>query len=149
MGYFGKIGTVRSSQGGIFLEPNKDGTPGRYRVKIDAVKIITNWNNEDFLVVEMEVLASNVHERPAGTKVSWAQNMRGQMTLQNFKGFLMAAFGQGENEIDEEICNMVTDEETQAAAGKEVEVEAVGILTKKEKKPFTKLVWSQATEQAA
>lgn len=141
MGYFDKVEQTRSSKGGVFI------TPGRYVLDVNAIKIVENHEGRDFCAVELIVVESNVADRPPGLVVSWVQEMKNSMFLPNFKSFLMALFNRSEEDIDKELCEMVSDER-QAAAGWRVACEAVSTLTKKEKKPFTKLNWTSVEQPA-
>lgn len=166
MGIFKNIKDKKATAGGVFYEAKKDGTPGHYLSSINAVKIIENWNNEEFIILETKIIDSDVAERPVGTSPSVVLPVNNPMSLSNFKGFVMAVLDLADDEALDAMCvegkyvdsKGNADQEAffmwicggdQPLAGSVFFVEAIATLTKKEKKPFTKLVYSYAAEGTA
>lgn len=165
MGIFKNIKDKKPTAGGVFYEAKKDGTPGHYLSGINAVKVVENWNNEEFIIIESEVHDSDVAERPKGTRPSVVLPVANPMSLSNFKGFVMAVLGLADEAALDEMCveGKYVDKDGDASqekffewlcgddqplAGQKFFLEAIATQTKKEKKPFTKLVYTHAEETA-
>jgi hypothetical protein len=86
--YEGLSGAV-PSKGGVYMKP------GRFRVKLSAVKDITGQTGVPWTVVEFKILKSDNPEVPVGTERSWVVDMSpsNRMGLPNIKGFLAAVSG--------------------------------------------------------
>jgi hypothetical protein len=67
--------------------------PGKYRVRIKAVKQINGQKGDKFLVIETEVLESNNPEIQVGAEKSHVIKMGGTMALPNVKAFIAAVSG--------------------------------------------------------
>lgn len=155
---FDNFEDTNPTKGGVYLLPGPKGsdgepTPGNYVVEIDAVKEVENWQGKGFTVIELTVVESNVESRPTGTQASWVLKDDDPMFGPNFKAFLMAAFKETDpKQIDKRVGQLVLSEK-QPLAGKQVAVEVVQILTKKEKKDFNKHNWfayePEATKKSA
>lgn len=124
MGFFTGIEQAQMSQGGIYYEV------GRYRAKINAVKMITSGRDNSLkFVVETTVLASTNPIRPAGMGVSYVVPQKFMGARGMIKEFIAAAMQvdprnieQVNAEVTEAVCEMVVGP-TNPLAGQEVDLE--------------------------
>ncbi len=123
--------------------------PGRYRVRIDACRVVPSRSGDVFYIIEMEMLEVRQTDVPEKMKagVHYAQmiKMNNDMGPINAKRFLLCALGLDPNDKDNQA--EVTDEHAnisigtdQPFAGLEMELHCESIITKSGK-PFTKHNW--------
>ena len=137
MGLFEGIEKAQSSQGGIYV------MPGVYpALWVNAVKMIKSQeSNANLFIVEIDILNSKVEGREAGTTMSWVANLLHKPTLGNIKNFIGAAMNRDEADISERIAEAVVTSDN-PLQGQLVRCDATDIITKGNKKPFTKCIWS-------
>jgi len=74
--------------------------PGVYPVlMVDSLKMIQSRKGEDLFVAELEILDSQVEERPAGTRMSWLVNFKHDSAPGNVKAFFCALMGAAESDV--------------------------------------------------
>ncbi|MFQ5339925.1 MAG: hypothetical protein ACE5F6_00105 [Anaerolineae bacterium] len=153
-GWFDEIGDATVQKTGTWLHP------GKYRVKLKAVKKVKGQKGDNFLVIEMDVLASNNPEIQVGVEKSQVIKMGGPMSLPNIKGFIAAVSGvdptlDNVNDLIEEYwfknnpqgvrlpLSRIVDElvvQYNALEGVVMNLECVSITTQSGN-PFTKHIW--------
>src|ERR1700743_3243694 len=94
---FGGIHEAKFSEGGVWI------LPGVYRFRVLACKHITSRAGKDGFVVELEVLESNVAERPTGSTCSWIVMLDKEPALGNVKQFASTALGVEDHKITEAV----------------------------------------------
>jgi len=124
-------------------DPNQSSVypvPGIYPVlMIDALKMIESRNNEDLFIAELEILDSQVEDRPAGTRMSWIVNFKHDSAPGNVKAFFCNAFGIPEEEVTAESMQYCCSAKN-PARGRLVRLEATNVKTKRNT-DFTKCKW--------
>ncbi len=142
MGLFAGIDEAQVGSGGVYFQP------GKYVVELLKVFVMRGRNNVDFFIAECRVVESDNEKHPVGHKASWVVKLGQEMAMPNIKGFIAAA-----NEIDphdDETVNAEVKAEVveyavsddNPLAGIHVGLQTTIIITKKEKKEFTKHEWS-------
>lgn len=154
MSLYGDIKDASVSRSGQYFKE------GHFLVKIDAVKEQESQvGNKLFFIIETTVLESDNPYVKVGGHYSQVIDTGNVMFLPNVKGFMAAVSGvdansdthndeiekywegvMGEHVPFERICELVTSEGN-PLEGIEIELECVEIITKKEKKPFTRHNW--------
>jgi len=149
MGLFAGIKDAQVGSGGVYFQP------GKYIVELLKVFVMRGRNKEDFFIAECRVVESDNVKHPVGHKASWVVKLSQDMAMGNIKGFIAAA-----NDIDphetETVNEEVTEEVVEYAvsddnplAGVHVGLQCTTIITKKEKKEFTKHEWSPEDQPVA
>jgi hypothetical protein len=154
MGRFDGIEDVKVYKTGQYFKP------GKYRVKINAVKWVkASVGAKEFTVIETEVLQSNNPEVPVGGERSHVIDMSGVMGMPTFKAFVAAASGvdptsvaindevvkywagvTGTHNTYAGICEMLCSE-LNPLEGEEMELECIEVK-KRDGDPFTKHQWA-------
>jgi hypothetical protein len=150
--------------------------PGKYRVKINAVKWVkASVGTKEFTVIETEVLQSSNPEIQVGGERSHVIDMSGPMGLPTVKAFVAAASGvnPGSGTINEEVVDYWVRTCGQSAVpsvaelvksfsgiceficsavnpleGEEMDLECIEV-TKRDGDPFTKHNWLTRQVEAA
>lgn len=92
---FSRIEDSEGRTGGIYP------LPGVYPVLyVDTLKMIRSRKGEDVFVAEFDILQSDLPERRAGTRMSWAVNFRHDASPGNVKAFLAALMNVPQAEVD-------------------------------------------------
>lgn len=159
---FDAIGNAKVSGGGVYL------APGVYPVlQIDTIKMIKTRKNEEAFVAELDILESQVKERPAGTRASWMAMLKHDAAPGNIKAILCAIIGanpdapeadklvavlkayapnltpqQDPGRLFGQVASVLMDERTQPAHGYLIRCEAVNVKTRAGG-DFTKCMWSE------
>jgi len=115
---------------------------GRYLVYIDVVKITNRWDGKVCFIVQGYNLESTNAERPVGSQASTVIMLDNVMGPGNVKAFLAKAVGCIPDDLDEDTINLCVSDDN-PLHGKVLDLECVTILTKVEKKPYTKLMWGK------
>lgn len=158
MGMFSKVNDAEVTQGGVYFKP------GKYRVKITAVKTVQSAkNSRDYFCVECSVVESNVPGLEAGARASQVIDISNIMGPPNIKAFVAAASGVNPTAEDvdaqtakvwadiadwgapwnfEKICEYAVGED-QPFADVELDLECRQITTRAGN-PFTKHFWNVA-----
>jgi hypothetical protein len=152
---YSKITDVSVSRSGQYFKE------GHFLVKIDAVKEVESQAgvNKLYFVIETTVLESDNPHVKVGGSYSQVIDTSNVMFLPNVKGFMAAVSGvegssetvneeiekywegvMGEHVPFERICELVVSEGN-PLEGIKMELVCTEILTKAEKKPFTKHMW--------
>lgn len=127
---FSRIGGSDVRKGGTYP------VPGVYPILlVDVVKLITSRKGEDIFIAEFEILESNVDERPTGTRMSWAANLKHDPSPGNIKAFLAAAGDVDPEEVNSEAAQLACSEDN-PLHGRLVRLEAT-ITTTKSGNAFT------------
>lgn len=157
MGTFSGIDEKSVSVGGSYFQP------GRYRVKIEGVKVQKSLKGKLLWIIETLVNESNNPDIKVGSHYSQVIDINNMMGFPNIKGFIAAATGFDASKYDneelnaeiceawkelvgkdielEEICEYVSGEDQPlTAADTELDLECINVLTK-EKRDFTKHIW--------
>lgn len=145
MGIFSKMSSVETfSKSKYFQE-------GIYIVKLKDVKMIQNRHGDDMIVIETEVLegkSDHPNAPVSGESAAQIWNMKKDMGLPNWKGFLCAAFvGETKGLSDEEweeLSDNVLDKGI--LNGTEMFLEAFMIQTKT-KNDFTVHTWGGPADE--
>lgn len=159
MGRYDGLSGAVASKGGVYMKP------GKYRVRLSAVKDIVGQLGVPWTVVEFSILESNNPEVPVGSDRSWVVDMSpgNVMGLPNIKGFLAAVSGVDgtlddgtsrivaywrdktgvQNTVETIMGQYVVKENI--LEGTEMDLECVEITTKAGN-PFTKFNWGINTE---
>lgn len=87
MGKYDKIVDAKVTKTGQYFKP------GRYRVKIAAVKDVESQLGKNFTVIECVVIASDNPEVPVGAERSQVIDMGNIMGFPNLKAFMAAVSG--------------------------------------------------------
>ncbi len=141
MGLFNGVEKARSSLGGVFPEP------GVYPVlNVSAIKMVPSRKGDELFCVEMEIVESNVPERPVGTTMSWMANLKHDAALGNIKGFIAALMNTPEDGIGEDDCDKMVDAEKQYGRNRLIRLEATNVKTRA-KTDFTKCFWTGIPEE--
>jgi hypothetical protein len=85
--WYDGVGDAKVTKRGSYMKP------GKYLVKILAVKEVKGQRGGEFFIVEMKVLESNNPEISVGSEKAWVVKMDNLMALPNIKGFVSAASG--------------------------------------------------------
>jgi len=74
--------------------------PGVYpALMADSLKMIQSRKGEDLFVAELEILDSQVDDRPAGTRMSWIVNYKHDSAPGNVKAFFCALMSTTEDQV--------------------------------------------------
>jgi len=104
--------------------------PGIYQVLyVDIVKMIRSRKGEDVFITEFDILQSDVPERKAGTRMSWAVNFRHDASPGNVKAFLAAVMNVPQTDVDAKGAQLACSEKN-PCHGRLVRLEAVMTKTK-------------------
>lgn len=147
MGLFAYIKGQRSTQGGVYFEP------GIYKAQINRVKLGKTRKEEDFFVVETELIESNNPDRPEGSTCSWMVMFKHDAALGNIADFCRAGLfayavqndadpgvpSYEKVEVDDASAEQICGEEN-PLAGVILTVEAVNVKTKAGR-DFTRVSW--------
>lgn len=136
MGRFSGVKDARMTMGGVYF------LAGTYQVEIIKVHMVTSRKREDFFTIEAKILESDNAERKPGITCTQMIKMSQDAALGNIKGFVSAAYDTPAEEVDEEVCELVVDEEN-PLGGLIVNLECVDITTR-DGNPFTLHRWSAA-----
>lgn len=157
MGAFSKINETKVFGGGQYFEA------GHYKVKIKDTKIVDSSQSpgKQFVVIETEVLESDCEKIPPGVDRSQVIPLGEQMSLSNVKAFVAAASGVDPLDDDinvkvetfwkelvgeainfEQICDLIFESGQNPLGDEVMDLECTEIITRKEKKPFTKHNWA-------
>ena len=106
-------------------------TDGKYKAKILEFVDGTTRDGKDFVAAKFEIIESNNEDFKPGDEVSWFNYIPGKdgIGLGNLKGFLMAALGCKEDEIEDNDAVEAVSEE-QPLVDAVVNAMAVTIQTK-------------------
>src|SRR3990167_7677407 len=128
MGMFSRIEQARVSLGGSYLQGD-----AKYLVYVEACKAPDNRKKKDLYIVELAILESNHPTCKAGIRASWVCNLSDhEAALGNVKGFLAAALGCADDQIDEAGAEASVSAEN-PLRGRLLQVEVVMVSTKKDK----------------
>lgn len=97
---FKTIANAKINNGGVYF------LPGTYEVSVCKAFLMTSRKGTPLIVVEAEVLSTDVPSRPVGTRASWVVNMTQDAAASNIKSFIAAAIGINpgdQNRVDEEV----------------------------------------------
>jgi len=157
MSLFSGIKDASVSKSGQYFKP------GHYKVKIKAVKMTKSQAapSQMFFIIETEVLESDNPDISPGSERSQVIDMSNVMALPNVKAFVAAASGveptsetvneevekywsdlMGEHISFDVLCDRLVSD-SNPLEGLEMFLECINIVTKKEKKDFTKHMWSR------
>jgi hypothetical protein len=163
MGLFSGAGGASISQGGVYFEP------GRYKVKVKKTAAQRSQKNgKNYFIVEAEILESDNPKRKPGSTASQVIDIGNIMGFPNIKAYLAAANGIDPTDtaaVDEALGTVTDDRgkvtrdlceeaaeyavsEDNPLEGTILDLECVEILTK-DKRPFTKHIWSPSEELLA
>lgn len=121
---FSRIEDSEGRTGGIYP------MPGIYQVLyVDVVKMIRSRKGEDVFIAEFDILQSDVPERKAGTRMSWAVNFRHDASPGNVKAFLAAVMNSEQSEVDGKSAQLACSDKN-PCHGRLVRLEAVQTKTK-------------------
>jgi hypothetical protein len=133
---FSKIANSETKEGGVYI------LPGIYPVlMVDVIKVIKTRKGDDMFIAELEIIQSQVEDRPAGTKVSLTHNLRHDVSPQLVKTFFAKMMGVTDEEIDAEGLKFACSEK-QPCKGRLVRLEA----TRKEGKDYLVHTWTELPE---
>lgn len=121
---FAKIEASDGKQGGVY--PLAGVYPLLY---VDALKMIRSRKGEDMFVCEVEILRSEVADRPFGTRMSWIGNFRHDATAGNVKTLIAAVMNCPQAEVDSAGAQYACSDKN-PCHGRLVRLEAVGTKTK-------------------
>lgn len=133
--------------------------PGRYRVKIQAVKWVkASVGTKEFVIIETEVLTSTNVEIPPGSERSQVIDMTNVMGMSNVKAFVAAVSGVDSSSTDTnvliekywegllgshvalaDICDTICSDDN-PLNGEEIDLECIE-TKKRDGDPFTKYNW--------
>jgi hypothetical protein len=161
--YIKNMGATDPTTDGIYLKSTKPAikvggdwqldpqdAPGKYLVEIERLKMqFAEWQKKWFFVAEFKILESNVASLPVGTKAGWILKCDDKMFQQNLKRFLMALGNETDPAQVTEKTVALAVSEGQPFKGDKIRVDVATILTKTEKKPFSKHNWYPADAAAA
>lgn len=133
MGRFSGVREARISNSGVYF------LQGLYTVEVQRVYMLTSRKREDFFVVESKILESDNAERRPGMTCTWMVKMSQDAALGNIKAFVSAATDTPADEIDEDSCELVVDDDN-PLAGTVMKLEVVDITTR-EGNPFSLHKW--------
>ena len=130
-----KVGNAEINQGGVYF------LPGLYPVvQVDVIKLIKSRHGDDLVIVEFDILVSEVPNRPAGSRATAFHNFsKHDAAPGNFKALLAAITDSKPENVDAKTSRAAMSD-AQPAHGRLVRLEAVEIITKAGN-PFTKLNW--------
>lgn len=135
MDLFEKVAGAKANRGGVYP------VAGVYPiVQVNACKLITGRSGDRFFCAELDILESNVKERPAGSTMSWLPNFRHESAPANVKTFLAVVNGIPETEVDPEGVAFAVSEKN-PCHGRLVRLEASTIITKNKGLEFTLCKW--------
>lgn len=119
------IGTAATSESGVYPEP------GVYPIlRIDVAKVIESRKGDKLFCAEMEILDSQVAERPAGTTMSWMANLtKHDAAAGNVRKFLASAAGITVEQVDPEGSRAAVSPQN-PLHGRLVRLEAVATKTR-------------------
>jgi hypothetical protein len=121
---FDRVEDSEGRTGGIYPQP------GIYQVLyVDVIKMIRSRKGEDVFIAEFDILQSDVPERKAGTRMSWAVNFRHDASPGNVKAFLAAVMNVQQTEVDAKGAQYACSEKN-PCHGRLVRLEAVMTKTK-------------------
>ncbi len=125
--------------------------PGIYPLLyVTALKMIQNRKGIPMFIAEVDIIQSEVADRPQGSKMSWVVNLQNDAGPGDVKGFLAALWDLPQEEITAESAQAAL-AENQPCAGRLVRLEAssVEMKTFDEKgnpRLFTRCGWRPVTE---
>lgn len=131
---FKNIETTRASLGGNYVRP------GKYIVRIDRVKEGNSSVNGDFIAFEMTVFHAFDGEHKVGENITHMLMAKHVSWLSNFKAAVMGILSCEEEEVTQEAAAEIVGEK-QPLSGLIVNMNAWEIITKQNKKPFTKVAY--------
>jgi hypothetical protein len=160
MGKYDHIASAKVTKSGQFF------IPGRYKVRISAVKEVASQMGKDFTIIETTVLQSNNPDVPVGASRSHVIDMNNVMGIINIKAFVAAASGvdptletvndqveaywkaQDPHGVYRSFAQIVEDLIVKAniLEGAEMDLECVAIR-KRDGDPFTKYNWAIRHDQ--
>jgi hypothetical protein len=119
--------------------------PGLYPLLyIEALKFVVSRKNDTIFIAEFLILSSEVGSRPAGSRMSWACNLRHDASPGNIKGFLAAVLGTTAEGITEDLVEKCISSEN-PCEGRLVFAQARQV-PKKDGSPFTVVRWAAVDE---
>ena len=136
---FDRIGSSQPNEGGVYPEP------GLYPVVcVDVLKMIKSRKGEDIFIAEFEILASEVGDRPMGTKMSWVANFKHDAAPGNVRMLLAAIMGVNIGEVDSAGSQLAVSDKN-PCHGRLVRLTATQTTTKAGN-PFTLCKWDAIPE---
>jgi hypothetical protein len=138
MGLFDNFGQVASAG-----NSNPYIVPGRYLLSVDRLAVgVSEQGKGEYFAAEFTVVESDVAERPAGSRVSWALYPNSSaMAPRNIKSLMKALLEEpDDSRITGEVMRKATEGDGTALAGAKVRVSAHEITTRAGN-PFTKINW--------
>jgi hypothetical protein len=136
---FQQAANADENQGGVYV------LPGVYPIlQIDTLKMIRSRKGDDLFIAELEIIESQVKERPRGSRMTWIANFRHEPTPAAVKTFFVRLMGVPGEEIDADGMRMSVGEK-QPCKGRLVRMEAVEKDTKSGGK-FTTCNWRTLDE---
>jgi hypothetical protein len=119
--------------------------PGVYPVlMVDTLKMIESRKGDKLFVAELEVIQSDVPERPAGSCMQWVANFRHDPTPGAVKTFFARIMGVDGSEVTSDALRYAIGEK-QPCRGRLVRLEANMVKTKSDR-DFTKCTWRELPE---
>lgn len=136
-----KVGSAEVNQGGVYF------LPGLYPVvQVDVIKLIKSRHGDDLVIVEFDILVSEVVDRSAGSRAAAFHNFsQHDAAAGNFKALLAAITNSKPEDVDAETSRVAMSD-AQPAHGRLVRLEAVQITTKAGN-PFTKHNWYPLSDE--
>lgn len=136
MGLFSGMKDAQYSDGGVYL------LDGNYVLEITELKSGTTRQDLNYFVAECKILQSTNPARKPGTVVSWFVGIKKDTpALADIKRFLAVCGEVEDTEVDDAAAEMSVSDE-QPFAGRVLRAAATTITTKKNKRDFTKVVWT-------
>ncbi len=133
---FDRVASAEGQEGSVFI------VPGVYPVLgIDVLKMIRSRKGDDLFIAELEIIESDVPERPQGSRMAWMANFRHDPTPSAVKTFLARVMGVPPEEVDAAGSRLAVGEQ-QPCRGRLIRLEATQIETKSGN-PFTKCTWRE------
>lgn len=120
--------------------------PGVYPlVQVEVLKEFTNRKSEPCIAAELAILESDVEARPAGSKMDYVINFKFDAAPGNWKALLAALADLPVEQIDEDGSRAAVSS-ANPFKGRLLRLEAATIITKENKKEFTKCNWFSIPE---
>lgn len=121
---FDVVNGAKPTEGGQWFEPD-----GEYVVMISGVKKGQSRKRVDFFVVECRIVESDKEKLKPRREASWMVMLNNDMAGKNIVGFVMAAYGCKDDEVDAAGVEEIVGKE-QPLAGKLMRLTTIGTKTK-------------------